>query len=131
MSERSAVKILSLQANSNRNIEAKPPARHRAALPMPSGLYEKEWMEATDPASGRVFLEHFRNGESRWKSTDAGAGGGGGVLEGNEVGAGATRVGNDGVTVGRGTGGSLFTDQKVGSRGGCRCWSFLGDSSIL
>lgn len=78
-------------------------------------------MEATDPASGRVFLEHFRTGESRWKTDNAQvvAGGVGCVREGNEVGAGAGNLGRDGGAVGRGSGGSSFMGQKVGSRGWC------------
>ncbi|CAM9728750.1 unnamed protein product, partial [Pylaiella littoralis] len=31
---------------------------------------DPEWMEATDPASGHVFLEHATTGESRWKGQD-------------------------------------------------------------
>ncbi|CAM9797045.1 unnamed protein product [Ectocarpus sp. 8 AP-2014] len=39
------------------------------------------WMEATDPASGHIFLEHATTGETRWKAEQqyqASVGGGGG-----------------------------------------------------
>ncbi|CBN78878.1 hypothetical protein Esi_0152_0051 [Ectocarpus siliculosus] len=52
------------------------------------------WMEATDPASGHIFLEHATTGETRWKAEQqyqAAVGGGGGRDRDKGAGPGPTK----------------------------------------
>lgn len=67
-------------------------------------------MEATDPASGQVFLEHVTTGESKWKALDNQS------AAGNEAAAGAAGSGGQGSQAGANEkGGAATSDQKVGA----------------
>lgn len=61
-------------------------------------------MEATDPASGQVFLEHVATGESRWKGAGKEAAAGAAGPVGQATAAGSTE-----------TGGAARSGQKVGT----------------
>lgn len=67
-------------------------------------------MEATDPASGQVFLEHVTSGESRWKAQDNQA------AAGKEVASGAAVPVGPGSGAGvNGASGSATPGHKVGT----------------
>lgn len=74
-------------------------------------------MEATDPASGQVFLEHVTTGESRWKVHDdqTAAGGKGQLGEEAALGTAGSAAQDGGAGVNE-TGGAATSGQKVDSR---------------
>lgn len=76
-------------------------------------------MEATDPASGQVYLEHVNSGESRWKvHDDQTATGGEGRLREEAAAAGAAGPAGKDNGTGVNEGGSAATlGPKVGTHG--------------